>query len=764
VPIILIALVPALLWGEAPRSSAGRYAEPIAQCLKELRNPAVVLYLSLQPGYEDAAQLARYRFDEGAQVILGYVTNGEGTPSDVGDMAPNAVAGRRKEEATHAAEVIGATPFFLNAPDPGIVPDRERLLRIWNADTLSARLTRELRRYRPDVIVLVGDRRAGQVRSVRLETLRELVLAALTRAVSENAGQDSLRSGLWKVSRVLIEKDAADKRAKLRRQTADTARAMLGAYASMRLQLASAEARRAHDYDMVLPARPVLRGGHLTGVPVYGKYAARYLVHVRELAGTQARPIERPSLRSVRLAIDSLDVLLARDRSSIGTGDLRILATWKNSLEQLRCLQLGVSIDVSVDNPNVTRSQMVFLRFGKISPGDDSARTRIFFPGAANHTWGINESMESQFSLSSGREFRVISPYNLEFSYPVPLFGLDKPSLPTRFSFIVIHRSRKSDSDYVYRKEIPLHANPRRSVEVLSPIVRAGKGQPLLIRMVNSNRDAYSGSLSIDDSLFLPVTRPVSLAQRDEVHIDTLSVTPKSPLPEGDYVSAVTLSGGGRYPFVVRSFPADIPPEATIGLLTAVPDSPLAVALERLNASWHYLTPDARPGSDINVIVVDRDVFAESGMAPAITEHLQAWVKEGGHLVVFSPSAGNPLPEGLAPLAFEPGPAVPPWGQLEFDSTSIFVSAPNVVRVHDWDGWVISRAQSHIRVDAALGTRILVRSGADRSTLAAEVAVDKGLVTFVALDLMPQLMNVHPGAHRILGNLLRPAFGSGEKR
>jgi hypothetical protein len=125
---------------------------------------------------------------------------------------------------------------------------------------------------------------------------------------------------------------------------------------------------------------------------------------------------------------------------------------------------------------------------------------------------------------------------------------------------------------------------------------------------------------------------------------------------------------------------------------------------------------------------------------------------------VLAPTAGGGFPEGIAPMSFEVGRPVAPWAQLAFDSSATLVTNPNVVRPHDWDDWVISRSLSRIRFRTPGGGRVLVRSALEDAVLAADAQEGKGLVTFVALDLEPQLMNVHPGAHRILGNLLHPVI------
>jgi LmbE family N-acetylglucosaminyl deacetylase len=755
-----IALFSSITLGRPPAAAARPDGKAIAQMSRELRRPAVVAYISLQPGYEDPARLAALRFDEGVQLVVGYVTNGEGTPSDSGDRSPNLVAGRRKEEASRACDLAGATPVFLNLPDPGVIPDRDRLSAIWSRDTLALRLVRLISRYKPDLIIVGSDHRGSEPRSFRAVTLAEAVVDAAGRAT---ALPDTGQMRPWAVARIVAEAGPEPRMRRISKAASGLAKEIAGAYESMRLQIPLSPSVPEQRLETLLPEKGPVPASALDGLPVLGTAGRSFAPMIASLAGTSRKPIDRPSLRAVRRAIDTLDVILARDRALLQPSDVRVLATWKNGLEQLRCLLMGVRVEYSVDDLHVSRSSLSYVKFGEVGPDGDSASTRIFFPLARDHQWGINESLESQFPLSAGREFRVITPYNLEYNYPSSSYGLDRTSLATKFSFIVIHRGKTSDGDYILRKEIPFRATPRRALDVVTPVIRADSAQRLIVRTINANRDAYSGVLSVTDSLFLPVSAKLDLRLRNEIRFDTLLVTPAVDLGEGDYRLTLSVSGGNSYPFVARRFDAVVAPEARIGLITAVEGSPIAAGLERLKAQWTTLSP-ARPEptslNQFNVIVIDRDALSGVRDLGAWGRALRSWVRSGGHLVMLAPTRGGGLPEGIAPLAFTQNPGISPWARLEIDSASTMAASTNRVRPGDWGGWVIARALSHVTFGPAAEARTLVRSEADGLVLAADANDAKGTWTFVSLDLSSQLMNVHPGVHRILANLLRPADGA----
>jgi hypothetical protein len=72
----------------------------------------------------------------------------------------------------------------------------------------------------------------------------------------------------------------------------------------------------------------------------------------------------------------------------------------------------------------------------------------------------------------------------------------------------------------------------------------------------------------------------------------------------------------------------------------------------------------------------------------------------------------------------------------------------------DWRDWIISRARSSIRVGGGTATLVHLRDSSTHAPLVASVPMEKGILTAVALDLLPQLQIVHPGGYRLLANLV----------
>ena len=143
--------------GQSSKYFPARGSAAIHQSALKLQNPAVVLSIALEPGFEDLDALSYLSVGRGISVVSLYLTNGETTPSDLNGETPYRLAAERKVEAWRAVSHIGGKTHYLNMPDPGITSDIRKLERIWISDTVVARLTRAIDLYRPDIVLICND-------------------------------------------------------------------------------------------------------------------------------------------------------------------------------------------------------------------------------------------------------------------------------------------------------------------------------------------------------------------------------------------------------------------------------------------------------------------------------------------------------------------------------------------------------------------------------------------------------------------------------
>jgi len=739
--------------------------EAVHQRALDLSSNAVVLMVALQPGYEDLNLLARLRMGLGAKTFVMYWTNGESTPDDAEGGSPGLLAAERREEAFRASALLGAQAHYLNLPDPGVVSRKGVLASYWNPDSTLAKLVPLIRSYAPDVVVIGGDLRGDTVQSLRQRTLAGLMLAAVKRA-AEGKG-DNLHPGPWRVQRILVQEASESERKEpgydqihplwkvsYRSIGEDAGRE----YKTLRYQLPSWLRRGDRSYVQMFPRSAPAPKQLTAGVPAFTSRLKSLAAVVRTATGSEAKGVRSASLDAVTRAIDSLNLFLAKYRATLVGNELRVVSSWKNGLEDLRCSLLDVSIRYRSSDSLVTQSQIFYLRFTGFSSRTSKTHTRIFFPGVMEKKWAINESSTYEYDFAIPAEYRVITPNPMDFNVPGSQMGITRPFARNRFSFLVYHQDSLAGKDFVYRGELLLRSGPRRTFELLTPAVRAIEGEPVVFRLQNISRDAFEGSISLADSILNTKTKAMFLSRKDEVLVDTLSLSFNQPPPSGTSVVTLSLSGGGGdLPVVIRRFEAAVDSSSRIVLLSDIQDSPLTQAMHRLRVPFvrvNSVQPDILESA--NVLIVDRDELAGKRLAPAQVDSLHAWVSRGGHLLVFPQASSEERGSSLVPWAsFLPGPLSAPDDSLVVSSENGLLAGPNALTQADWSNWVVSRSMWSLRVVAGQSGEVVARTARGNIPLLLTRKEERGRVTLVALDLASQLVNLHPGVHRLLGNLLR---------
>jgi hypothetical protein len=759
-----VALVLAVCAGRAGTTGSSRYFPEtgkgaVHQRALDLSGGAEVLAFALEPGYEDLPLLAYLRTARGARVTVVYVTNGEATLDDNGGSNPAQTAGERKAEALAAARLLDFNARFLNLPDPGVVGTREALNEQWNADTARARLQRMLLYFRPNVVLLGGDMCGDAVRS-----LRQQVFAKFAGDAIETAGKSGLH-----VARVYVESqwDGKGSRERVYDQLHPvwkvSCRAMAseaaGEYRSLRLQRGSWMRRGDRHYALMRSNRTERPQSIVAGLPAVGTPIRSLGNMIRNLSTRKNGDTRVPLLPDVIRAIDSLDVRLARGKKSIDDSDFRLLAVWKNGLEGLRCSLLDVDISYTASDSLLAASQLFYLDFKGLSSGfSRGERTKIYFPGAIDHTWGVNESPDYQFTFQPPQQFRVLTPQNLEYSFPLAQYGVNQAALDTRFYFIIVHNDSTPEKRFVYRGNVSFLAAPKRTFEIMTPVVRAINGAPVICRMVDISRDMFHGALTMAGSIMDTVSKRVALKGKDDMRLDTLELSLRKPLPPGDYQVTVSLPGGLSEQCTARSFDLRADTSAHIALITPFEKSPIARALDQMGVNWWRVNAASGTIADLSradVIIVDRDALAVIQPDGSLPQAILARVKAGGRLVVFPQ---NDVEDGggslIAGLFFQGSALFPPDAPLRIDSTRSLLRSVNNLSTDDWEGWSVARSLCSVRVAAGRKADVIVSSSARGVPLVVTTPEGKGQVTFVALDLISQLTRVHPGGFRLFANLI----------
>jgi hypothetical protein len=459
------------------------------------------------------------------------------------------------------------------------------------------------------------------------------------------------------------------------------------------------------------------------------------------------------ALPVVTTAIDSVQRRIFLEGERLAPRDRRVLVSWKLGLEQLRCILLDVRFSLEVSDSILTGRQLFFFRVRSFAARDTLGPTYLMLPAIRKEGWIVNEAQENAYPVSFPSEFRVITPETLQVTSGPS--GVAVHSLRARLpvTLILYHDHPDRTRDFEYRLEIPLRIAAKHVFELFTPLVRAQAERRVAYSVTNVSRDRLPATVSVVDSLVGAAPRPLLLRVKDEVVTDTLTLEYRGPLPAQDYPVKIFVGPRQAAKFLVRTFGVERDTSLRVGVLSAFPGDAVSEALGR--AGIPHMTVRGLGDSVLrqcNVFVIDRDALALVPDAAAMVSRFHRWVADGGHLLVLPQWYGGadpgPLTQGIT---FARDGGVDIATQLRIDSSVAL--QPNRLASGDLEGWAISRAFGSLNLPDPSSTTVLVTDDRGRP-LVAGFRNGKGSVLVSSLDLHSQLLNVHPGAHRLFVNLL----------
>ena len=763
--ILAIVLVPGVMLARSSPASGATGPGARHQAILDLGNPVVVMSVAAEPGEEDLPTLTALRLGSGARVVSMYVTSGGATPSDIDGDLPLRVAARRKTEAESVMRRVGGEAFFLGFPDYGCVSRKASLEQLWNRDSLLAKIVLAIRTHRPDVILYATDVREAGGDTARSALIRELLITAARESARPLLIVPS-GTGPWPVPRIFEETRSPGTALSvavdgihpvLKKSYRRIAESAADAYRSLRRQIREWNAGRKGTYRS-LAAGGGGTQGLIDGLPVIPPGLKDAAADVRQAVSDAVRGPDTTALRSISRAISRVEDRIARRREDLGSLEKRLLVAWKERLEDLRCAILDVDVRFLVSDTLIARRQQFTLRFPKSRKFPVKGRSEIIFLSAVDSTWLINRGEGFRFSFALPDTFDIVTPEIMEFNRPVATNGSDRLTLNTKFPFVIVHRDPDPLRNFACRREVDLGVSPVQTAEILTPFVRVTPGERLIVHLQNISRDPYRGAMSVGDSVVREARVPLTLRRNDAGRGDTLLLAWRDSVADGDHPVALRIGKGKPVgTFTARKFPAVADTSRTVGLLTGLADSPVEEALRRLHIPCRLLDGSFHDTSvaQIRTILIDRDAFALRRDAGRIAGAIVKWVRAGGHCVIFRqipPSTpGDPLTENAG---FGRARVIAPEAPVIAEEGSAVLSHPNLLSDGDWRDWIISRAQSPLVVSPGAHPVIHLKDESSGAPLIASVPMGEGTLTLVALDLIPQLQIVHPGAYRLLANLV----------
>ncbi len=739
----------------------------------ELQNRLRVMMVSLRPGDEDVGTLAALRLGSGAHVLTVFVTNGEAGFPDHYGVPPPTLAALRRNESAAALSRLEADMHFLNMADPGNIADTARVRRLWAADSLREKFAALMRLFRPSIVILTRDADAG-AQSPLWQFTRSILLEEFSSPpVRKSDGRRVTPAdpGAWHPERFWVD-DGSGKgvsmgvpmmHAARGRRYRDIVADLDTLYVVQRMQRNARKTPPAYTLaGQTGRKRPrTLTDGIVPGVP----RALRGLERVVRTFGedVQNRRASRSALQERMVAVmDSVDRAIGTTADRTGEA-MRVLIDWKGTLELLRNALLGVTVRYTLTEDILTPRQITFVRIDEVTGRGEGGATEVYFP-SVERGWVLNEGLKIRLPLEVPAEYRLLTPEQVDFDLPWEEYNLRRPVPVRPVMLFLLHRGRTRNESFVYRIPLQIRYAPRFTAEVLTPIVRCIPGEFICVRLTNHSRDGVRDVLTVRDSLVNATGTTFRLNTKDESIIDTLRLAWSDSLDDGMYLFPITIAGIEMGRFGARRFTSAVDTTKRVALLTTLEASPTADALRRLGLSrltlFHEPERVVENAGAIDVLMLDRRLSLLLGQAAAVRKAISAVSGNGGHVIILGQDAASWNSDPLwDALTLTRDPSLAPDTPLDLDSLHPFVSRPNAVREDAFREWVFGVGTHRVALRPAQGMEVPVRASGDRP-LVVTAPFGEGQITYVDLWLEPQWMSIHPGAFRLLANLV--SFTPGE--
>ena len=203
-----------------------------------------------------------------------------------------------------------------------------------------------------------------------------------------------------------------------------------------------------------------------------------------------------------------------------------------------------------------------------------------------------------------------------------------------------------------------------------------------------------------------------------------------------------------------------VPPRLRVAYVKGTDEVPLGLGQLQINVQT--LDPSLLSVVDLsvfNTVLIGVDAAKGDVLAGAV-ESLQGFMRQGGTVVVL-PQSSDVAQSGLLPfpVAFDtlPRNITNPEAEAHvINPRSTLLSWPNAITAKDFSDWAGERARNvPIGIDTRYGTVLTIgdpETGTPATLLTARIG--RGMLVYTSLALDTQLAAVHPGAARLLVNMM----------
>ncbi|MBC8180197.1 PIG-L family deacetylase [candidate division KSB1 bacterium] len=741
----------------------GKYA--LYQRSLDLKNNINVLSIATQPGKEDLTALAYLRLGKGATIVSAYVTNGESGESDIQAEYPHAIAAIRRNEAVDALSFLDGEVHFLNMPDIAAARDTDKVSRLWQPDTLIARLKKLIIISKPNII-FISPGWASEEKNPLLQILRASLIKAVNQLSTKNkinaqSGPESDK--YWDVNRIFAARfedqylkipcDNIHPKWKKSFRTIGEEAALK--YLSLKIQRDSWLNRGYPAYQLIYPEATENISQIDENLNEINSTNLRSIKKkITDLSETIIRGKTRGALKQLVAIKDSISIFLI-SRYMMHPSAREALFDWNSAIENLRNTLLGVEVKYTVSDTKLTARQLTFLSIDEVKGLQDEGETEIFFSGT-DQGWIINEAAQRKLPLKVNEQYRLVSPEIVNFNFPYGHQRIQSATEGTPYFFFIIHNAK--EKSFIYRGRINFSFGPKFVTEVLTPIVRMVPGEGVVVRLTNISRDGVADRIRVENELASSPESYFRLNTKESFLLDTLSITWNGNPEDGSYLIPVKISGIPVANFVARKFETQVDTLKKIGLISGLKNSPTQHALRRLNRNFSNIILDQSFSNmidSLNILIIDRRALTLKPQLAQFKNTLDEFVNKGGHLLILAQDASswktNPLWRGIelknTILCDETLP-------VDAVSSHDFLKTPNRITGESWDGWLFQRSYNIVTGSALEDAEIPVKAKQQNLPFIVTKKDGSGKRTYVDLALGHQFMNVNPGAFRLFANLI----------
>lgn len=791
--IVSAASARAQTWQETcGRSAAGRVE--VEQALRDLERDALVLLVASHPDDRYVLPAVWLHHGHGVRIAVLLATRGGGGQNSSGPEVGDALERIRTLETEAGCARFDAEVWYLNRPDTGYRRSAAETFAEWGRESTRDDVVRLLRTIRPDAVITTHHAEEAHGHDLAVvDMLGEAVTLAADPSHpctlpphSVGALYLGARNDTASTLRVPSDRWEPVRGATLRQLAHDVLRqahVSPGAVASM-ASVFEAELR----LEPQSKAAPGNESALLASLPSLFDEAVWPGAPERREELNQRLCVEIPDL--VRRGVPAIDAIvqslielrqlgrhLPQDAATRFAQTRTRLERRIAALERLLLLVCNVQLELQVPTGTFAVEGEDLAAVLHVLRGDPvSLRLRV--EGLA----GIKAELQGGDleALALAERGRWQAPLSLRVPLgivedPDPMlrrFHADRFVPPVRLRAYVELAGVEVPVDLT----APIEQRAPVRLELVPPMLLLPSGRTearFSVRITRNSRHAIDGTIEVEAPAgyaILEDRRPVSL--RDQ-RGDLLGFSLRAPADRKAGVDVLRVRlGRNRVTLPMHKIDVQTRPGLRVGLLRSHDDTlPGILGASGLGVAWSELSDSDIAVADLDgfdSIVVDVRALRDRPEARLGFRRLLEFAARKGHrLVVFyhKDVEFHPQGEGFLGAPFTPfqigrarvtRPDAPVRMLLP---QHVLLRAPNVIRLADWDGWEQERCLYLPEVYTSQYEALLEMQDPNcdpaRSALLYARTGD-GEYVYCALALWRQLKKLHPGAVRLLANLLTP--------